>query len=204
MLTASSSQSRTLNSSRISCDLCIREQSDVRVQFDQCASCSTVGSRSSMRRTERKVAFCDLLLLGTYVPQGSRDEVSWALNTSQCGRQIILFKGKTHETRQRMAGRNSLCQFFGSRLAGIFVLTLVLGKLNPEALLRVCDSLEGGYRSLELATASSAHRDSRDCAKPFEHPKMAFLHEQQFPTGRHTDVSFIAQTQPRPSVHNGS
>jgi hypothetical protein len=33
---------------------------------------------------------------------------------------------------------------------------------------------------------------------------MAFLHEQQFPTGRHTDVSFIAQTQPRPSVHNGS
>jgi hypothetical protein len=69
-------------------------------------------------------------------------------------------------------------------LTGVFALALVLGKLNPETLLRVRNPLEGGHRNLELTIAKSAESESRNRAQPFEHTKISLLHEQQFATVR--------------------
>jgi hypothetical protein len=76
----------------------------------------------------------------------------------------------------------------------IFVLALVLGKLNPEALLRVCKPLHVDPGNLEFAVARSADRSSGDRAKPFDDPKIGLLHKQQSSTGWAVDVCFIAQT----------
>ena len=68
-------------------------------------------------------------------------------------------------------------------LAAIFAPAPVLGKLDPEALLRVGNPPEGGHWSFELTIARSADRNGGDLTKPFEHAKIALLHEQQFPIG---------------------
>ena len=65
----------------------------------------------------------------------------------------------------------------------IFVLALVLGKVNPETFLRVCNSLHVDHGNLEFVIAKSTDSHSRDCSESFDQPKIAFLHEQQFPTG---------------------
>jgi hypothetical protein len=56
----------------------------------------------------------------------------------------------------------------------------VLGKLNPEALLRVCNPLHVDQGNFEFALARSACCDSRDCNKPLEHPKIALLLASSF------------------------
>jgi hypothetical protein len=71
-------------------------------------------------------------------------------------------------------------RLFDSGWTGVFALALVLCKLNPEALLRVCNSLHVDHGNLEFAIARSAGCDSRDCSEPFEHPKIAFLHASSF------------------------
>jgi len=60
----------------------------------------------------------------------------------------------------------------------------MLGKLNPKALLRVCNSPEGGHRSFELTIARSADSNYGNLTEPFEHPKIALLHAVSFPTFR--------------------
>jgi|HubBroStandDraft_6_1064221.scaffolds.fasta_scaffold219879_3 hypothetical protein len=85
-------------------------------------------------------------------------------------------------------------RFFDWRSRGIFVLALVFGKLNSEALLCVCNPLEVDQGDLEFTIANTTDPGSRDCSEPFDHPKIGLMHEQQFPTGRAPDVSFIAQT----------
>ena len=72
---------------------------------------------------------------------------------------------------------NSVC----SGLAGILAFALVLGKLDPETLLRVRNRnpLHCLHWNVELTIAKSADADSRECAQPFEDPKITFRH---FPT----------------------
>ena len=70
---------------------------------------------------------------------------------------------------------NSVC----SGLAGILAFALVLGKLDPETLLRVRNPLHCLHWNVELTIAKSADADSRECAQPFEDPKITFRH---FPT----------------------
>jgi hypothetical protein len=52
----------------------------------------------------------------------------------------------------------------------------MLIKLKLERLLRVCNSLGGGYGNGELAIAKSADSDSRDGPKPLEHPQSPLFH----------------------------
>ena len=88
------------------------------------------------------------------------------------------------------------------RRLSVDVLALVPGKLNFKTFLRVRNPFQGGHRSFALTIAKSADSDCGNLTKPSEHPEIALLHEQQFPAGRDTDVSFIAQTEPGSSVHN--
>src|ERR1700728_4607481 len=52
----------------------------------------------------------------------------------------------------------------------------MLSKLEPEAFLGVRHALQVGQRHLELAIASRADCDRRNCPKPFQHSEIAFRH----------------------------
>lgn len=155
----------------------------------QCALRLAAGLRKRMRRTEGSILR----------PVTSRNIRSTGV--SRCG-----FLGmnppkaddKSYSSRARRTKRDSpavlnLSQVLQRRSRGIFVLARVLDKLGAKVLLCVPNSLHGFHGNLKLKIARSADRDCRDCATPFEHPKIAFLHAL-FSHRLDTDVSFIAQT----------
>jgi hypothetical protein len=55
-------------------------------------------------------------------------------------------------------------------------LALVLGELQPEALLGVRNPVHGGQRSFEFSIAKGANSNGGNLTDPFHHPKIAFWH----------------------------
>lgn len=53
----------------------------------------------------------------------------------------------------------------------------MLGKLPPQAFLRVSDVLQGRQGNLELSIAIGTHRDSRNRSKPLQDSEISFRHE---------------------------
>jgi hypothetical protein len=61
-------------------------------------------------------------------------------------------------------------------LVAILWLALVFSELDPETLLRVCNSLQGSQRNLELSVAESADSDCGGRAEPLDDSKVTFFH----------------------------
>ena len=169
------------------------------MQFDQRALRLAVGLRRRMRRTEG----------GILRPITSRNIRSTGVSRCAFSGMNPLSRRTTNRTPQWQDARNVTARHFNLsrvlRLAQPWHLRpcTCARQVGREALLCVGNSLHGFHGNFELKIARSADSSCGNLTEPFEHPKIAFLHAPSFPTGWR-DVSFIAQTQVRHSIHNMS